>query len=351
MTSILNNIFYQHRRRQSPPVTQVTEPTRLFVAGSNATPGKGSAYYDLIDSTWHALADMPANKFKSLGDYPGTSHLSAFSNKIAFMGCEGSNQYLYVYDVLTNIWSPFDVNVGYDYCSCGEVLSGGRYLVGWQHTTGYTFIYDPVTNTTSHGTSPGNIEYQLSCTLASGKILEIGIYDAVTHIFTDNGGSGSWTTGASLSANHTSGGIIRLADGRLLHTGTSVNASCSDPAVSVWGVVTNAPGDMSRSQGVVLPDSRVVFAGGALRKIYIYTPGAWTSGDAPNLNAGTWATSTNSTVSESYMPTVLYSAFTKKVYIVGGSNHISVWNPVTDTIADLVIPVDLNINLPLGILY
>ena len=347
---VRDNVGRTNTRAYTVNIAAALGPSRLFVAGRDSTPA-GAAYYDLVGATWHALADMPGSKFMSSGDWPGSIHLDTFGGKIAFMGCQGSNVYLYVYDIAGNAWSSFNCTTGGDDTGCGEVLPSGRYLVGYGWSGAATKIYDPVANTVSNGASGGNIYYQLSCVLASGKVMLVSCYSAVTHIFTDNGAAGSWTTGTNLLANYTEGGCVRLLDGRIMAWGPTTAVACATPTITAWGAVTAAPASVFHHQGVVLPDGRVVLAGGQSRRIYIYTPGAWSPGDAPNLNAGSWATAAQLTVSASNQAQVLYSTLTGLVYVVGGSNHVSVWDPVADTIADLAIPGALNVNLPLGILY
>jgi hypothetical protein len=347
---VQDNVGRMNTRAYTVSIAAALGPSRLFVAGRDSTPA-GAAYYDLVGASWHALADLPGSKYMDGGDWPGSIHLDTFGGKIAFMGCKGSNVYLYVYDIATNAWSSFNCTTGGDDCGCGEVLTSGRYLVGYGWSGAATKIYDPVANTVSNGASGGNIYYQLSCVLASGKVLLVSCYTNVTHIFTDNGGAGSWTTGADLPANYVHGGCVRLLDGRVMYWGPVAQAYCGTPTITAWGAVTSAPASVVHHQGVVLPDGRVVLAGGSSRKIYIYTPGAWSPGDAPNLNPGSWATATQLTLYASNQGQVLYSTVTGKVYVVGNSPHVSVWDPVADTIADLVIPGALNVNYPLGILY
>ncbi len=208
-----------------------------------------------------------------------------------------------VYDPVTNAFrSVAPMPGGPRAIHDAALLSNGRVLVvGGTNTFAdalsalanakdTTEIYDPVTNTWSNGpTFPYHV---LGCdvtTLADGRVLASGGFrvDSVIGIPIPLGGvatckllnaaATSWSAAASMHVARGGhfGNTVRLLDGRVLVTGGATSgpdltqatpvaqAEVYDPMANAWTSLPNMASARALHTATLLPDGRVVVAGGA----------------------------------------------------------------------------------------
>ena len=338
-------------------------PTNLFVAGGQSGGTFNYAFSMAIQTgVWTRLADMPGVKGNVLQGGVGPSQIDKLtggaSGKIAFTGGETTRTRLYVYDIATNAWTDLNIDSGGDnMVGAGVLTSSGRYMIGWDYGSPQTYAYNPTTNLIENvAAAPAILRYPMYVGLASGKAVWVPLYHIDTCVWTDDGGVGSWAYGPAMNMVHSPyGSMLRLADGRIMVIGQG-RVELNNPTLGVaWAYDTNPPASEQLGH-CLLPDGRVVFAGQDLAgtmKIYIYTPGAWSPGDAPTLHPGSWITATALTTSACNVPRMDYSTVTGKVYIVQPpSGKVDAWDPVADSIVNYQLPVaDMGLSWIGGCLY
>jgi hypothetical protein len=182
----------------------------------------------------------------------------------------------------------------------GDVLVIGGYDGGAALTTGAVDIYSASRGTWSAGPALPSGRYALTATtLADGRVLVAGGDDgslapgsALSSVQIYTSGSG-WAAGESMKKTRLDHAAVLLADGRVLvaggtdANGTALNtAEIYDPKTGHWTMTGTMPTPRAGFTMTVLPDGRVVAAGGyssgpsqALATADLFDPaiGGWTT--------------------------------------------------------------------------
>ncbi len=161
----------------------------------------------------------------------------------------------------------------------GRVLVAGGISSGTAHAS--TEIWDPDTAAFSAG-PPMSVARggQRTVALGNGRTLAVGGFDAFGAALAaaeihdpTPGPDGSWSATGSLAHPRQSHAAVRLADGRVLVAGGSAGseggyatlAACEiyDPSAGTFSAAASLPAPRSGAAGALLPDGRVLLAGGA----------------------------------------------------------------------------------------
>lgn len=189
------------------------------------------------------------------------------------------------WDSATGRWSAAAPLPGPRENAAAVTLDDGRVLVvggqaGYDTRLSTTQFYDPAANVWSDGPSThAPRDYVKLVKLADGRVLAVGnasgseasagaeIYDPATN---------AWTLTAPMIATPTQPAVIRLADGRVLVAGGGVVRKISggfsygytaaaqlyDPVSDTWTAARPMHEKRQDTDAVLLPDGRVVVAGG-----------------------------------------------------------------------------------------
>ena len=182
----------------------------------------------------------------------------------------------------------------------GDVLVIGGYDGSAAFVTGAVDIYSAAGGTWSAGSAlPAGRFAFTATTLTDGRVLVAGGDDgsldpgaALSSIQIYTSGSG-WSAGEAMRKVRVDGAAVRLADGRVLVAGGTDAAGAAqntaeiyDPATGHWTLTGTMPGARAGFTMTLLPDGRVVAAGGfgsspsqALTTADLFDPvtGGWTS--------------------------------------------------------------------------
>jgi electron transfer flavoprotein alpha/beta subunit len=265
---------------------------RIFLFGGN--PGEfdqgitSAGIYDPATNTWTAAADMHLPRF-----YPSGVRLA--DGRVFVISGNSTSETTWsdtpeVYDPANNTWTLLP---GIDTSQIHEALYPSTYLMpdgrvfAWAGSTGKSFYIDVNAQTITPGpTSP--VYNGVAVQYAPGKILvtggtalpgytaEYGTAAVNSAAVIDlNSPSPAWRSVAPMHYARAQETLLTLADGRVMAMGGAITFSTSeqtgilpgeiwDPTTEQWSVVTGPMQDprMNHSSAVLLPDGRVLAAGG-----------------------------------------------------------------------------------------
>jgi len=178
-------------------------------------------------------------------------------------------------------------------------------------------------------------------TLPDGRVLVFGGWSGSTlpELFTpDPGGGGSWTVGATAPSQHDVHAVTVMLDGRVLVTGRDFSptalAEIYDPVADSWTPQPDMDTDRSGHTSSLLPDGRVMVAGGwddnanILGSTQMFEPPV-------GPGQGTWTSIASSGPRAFHRATVLSSG---QIMFTGGwdtnwdeVNDVPVYEPVSGT--------------------
>jgi hypothetical protein len=265
---------------------------RIMLIGGN--PGNfdsgitSAAIYNPATNTWTSADDMHLPRF-----YPAAVRL-ADGRVLVISGNTTDDQSWAdtpeVYDPANDTWTLLP---GIDTSQIHEALYPSAYLMPdgrvfvWAGSTGKSFYIDVNAQTITPGpTSP--VYNGVAVQYAPGKILVTGgtAVSGYTAGYGDpsvnsaavidlNNASPTWHSVASMHDARSQETLVTLADGRVMAVGGAITFSTSeqtgilpgeiwDPTTEQWSVVTGPMQDprMNHSSAVLLPDGRVLAAGG-----------------------------------------------------------------------------------------
>lgn len=206
------------------------------------------------------------------------------------------------------------------------MLQDGRVLVVGGVKPGgaiaFTYeIFNPATGLWTSGATPGGFHGHTATRLLDGRVLIAnGSADRSSYLY--NPATNSWAqTGSNLHIRQERPQTTLLADGRVLLTGGISTDICEfpcgtpippdteiyDPATGTWSTTSLMSTHRSGHTATMLPDGRVLVAGGSnVGTTEIYTPAS-----------GTWAAASNMAVSRSgHSATLLPDG---RVLVAGGN--------------------------------
>jgi hypothetical protein len=239
-----------------------------------------------------------------------------------------------LYDPLSNSWSPAQSPPG-----PGRAIglpSDQVLLLGSDVVDNTTALYDPETDAWSPTGVVARPRWGWEMTaLANGNVLLSGGFSnepfspAVLEAELYDPMSGSWSPAGVLSRMRNGHAPVRLASGRVLISGgypqapsptPASSTEIYDPATNAWSPGTPLPGPRWIHTTTLLPDGRVLVAGGAgefsaLATALIYDEVSGTFSSTSSLHTARW----------SHTATLLPDG---RVLIIGGSDGTSFMNSV-----------------------
>ena len=254
----------------------------LFAGGYSSSPVSTARVYDSATGVWRNVAPLLQARGQAAA-------VMLRDGRVLVTGGLGANSAITsveLYDGVTGQWSPGPPMAGARRLHTATLLDDGRVLVaGGIGTSGWTAtaeVYDPATNTWSATAPLATGRYDHSATrlrdgrvmvvagtnssIATGALASVEIYDPA---------SGSWASGGTLVHRRQRHTATLLNDGRLFVAGglyyatpSSQNATfpapCEifDPMTGGWVVAAPLITGRSSHSATVLPDGRVLIAGG-----------------------------------------------------------------------------------------
>lgn len=256
---------------------------KVWVSGGSGL--SSTEEYDPSSKTWSSSLGMATAR-------QGHSATSLSSGKVLVVGGmdSGGNlfQFAELYDPITGSWRPVPGPATPRILHSAVLLPDGRVLIAGGADGAFTplssaELFDPASESwTSAGDMSWFREGPDLVVLASGKVLVIGaeaeplgyptpfystadLYDPTTN---------TWSSGGSLSALRIFDAAILLSNGKVLVAGGSTvtpnaNAASSlatcqlyDPTSNTWGAAASMSIPRSAPAGVLLPNGKVLIAGG-----------------------------------------------------------------------------------------
>lgn len=332
--------------RLSRPLILDSAGRKIHGRYEKASPGQvllafdpqGLRYPLLIDPTWRTATSRPVTAsdlysvllpdgrvLTSGGEY---SSAMTFSTAAIFNPADGT-------------WTTFQNMTDRRANHSGTLLLNGKVLVagGWAEygavvnaPVSTAELYDPQTGLWSSAASMSATRYWGAPNLLpDGKVLvTAGRQDGTTmnttaEVYDPAVNTWSATTGLS-SVGRVRHSATRLADGRVLttgdsNTGTNVTAEIYTPASNAWTTTGPLSANRSRQCTVLLPNTKVLIAGGTLSTAQLYDP-----------SAGTWGTTGPlSVVRDNHSCVLLPNG---KALAIGGSAPLStaeLYDPTSGT--------------------
>ena len=260
----------------------------LVAGGSNGRATLSNAeLYNPITGTWTAAASMSA------GRYVYTATLLA-SGLVLVAGGNGGGDSAELYDLDTGTWKPTPKMSTPRSAHTATLLTNGKVLVAGGLNIiarNSAEVYNPdegVWKPAAPCITSRNVPNYAATMLANGKALVVGGQDFAINLSSAelyDPSTGSWTLTGSMSTGRRDSTATLLSNGKVLVAGgyyynfangySLSSAEVYDPITGTWTATGSMSAGRSRHTATLLPDGKVLVAGGGA-EIYDPATGQWT---------------------------------------------------------------------------
>lgn len=305
---------------------------RVLTSGgeySSAMTFSTAAIFNPADGTWTTFQNMTDRRANHTGTLLLNGKVLVSGGWAEYTPVNGAVSTAELYDPQTGLWSSAAAMSAARYWGAPNLLPDGKVLVTEGRLDGTTMnttaeVYDPAVNTWSATTGLSSVgRTRHSATrLADGRVITTGDSNTGTNVSAEiyTPATNAWTTTGSLSANRSRQCTILLPNTKVLIAGGTLStAQLYDPSAGTWG--TTGPLSVVRSDHscVLLPNGKALAIGGSapLSTAELYDP-----------TSGTWSAAGSISVARGYFPSALLPS--GKVLAIGGFVGAGVYTGVVD---------------------
>jgi len=251
-----------------------------------AVGGQYAELYNPLTGTWANTGSMNSNR----QSYISTTLLP--NGKVLLIGGLFEHPVTEIYDPATGTWATNALPAGVN--ETATLLRNGKVLIaGYSFLPGITgLLYDPRSDTWSTtGSMITPRQNHKAVLLPNGKVLVVGGWDNFTDIYSAelyDPATGEWTAaGASTVAAYTCITAALLPNGKVLATGvnSAPAADLFDPLTGTWTSATPPKAAHGPFPAlIVLPTGKALLLGGGTSELYDPSTDQWTPTANMNVN-------------------------------------------------------------------